>query len=165
MIQSWFWPSMNWWSGQVLGHHDNPSIALSTFYLLYLCRYLSQTVFTAVLEYRRKDFVEMMIHHTVTSVLVSLSYYSIFIRVGLVIMVLLDVGDPPLHFAKLAKYMHEVYGSSLCPLLSFDRGLEFCLVRFENLYRDCKSVVWHFWGGILRHSPRLVWLRQLVVIG
>ena len=109
--QSWSWPSAGWWSGQSIGLHATGSLSVAAFYLLYFSRYVSNLVFVLLVDLRRKDFWEMVIHHAVTALLVGLSFVGIFWRVGLVIMVLLDIGDPPLHLAKMFKYMHEVHGN------------------------------------------------------
>merc|ERR1712032_1635669 len=56
---------------------------------------------------KRKDFMEMMIHHVVTVVIIYVSYVYGWNRVGCVTMLLLDLADVPLHIAKLCKYTAE----------------------------------------------------------
>ena len=111
--EPWAWPSASWWSGNSIGRHDSGALSVAAFYLLYLSRYISNLVFVVFIDARRKDFWEMVIHHAVTALLVGLSFEGSFWRVGLVIMVLLDIGDPPLHFAKMAKYLHEARGAGV----------------------------------------------------
>jgi ceramide synthetase len=54
-------------------------------------------------EPRRKDFIQMELHHALTFGLVVLSYFWGWNRVGFVIMLLLDPADVPLHAAKICK--------------------------------------------------------------
>ena len=102
--QPWIWPSKLWWEGKLEGEHWMISPPLKFMYLLYAGRYLAQLV-TVFIEPKRKDFWEMVIHHSATTILVSLSYNYGFVRVGAAVMLLLDPADPPLHAAKLCKYL------------------------------------------------------------
>jgi acyl-CoA-dependent ceramide synthase len=101
--QEWSWPSSRWWL-------NTPSTSLETelacYYLMYASRYIAMLAVVLSTE-RKKDFTEMVFHHLITSVLVILSYWSGFVRVGLVIMVLFDCADPFLHGAKLINYWKE----------------------------------------------------------
>eukprot|EP01052_Picozoa_sp_SAG31_P007587 SAG31_NODE_363_length_16899_cov_9.812976_6_plen_105_part_00 len=95
----------------------------------YGARYI-QSFISVCMEYRRRDFVEMQVcncvlpaacvlvpvpmaylfaqvHHSATVVVIILSYIAAYCRVGGVIMVLLDVGDIPLHVAKICKCVHN----------------------------------------------------------
>jgi len=103
--QPWLWPSENWWKDQP----DNSQIGKDAafFYLAYGARYF-QCFVMVFLETRRLDFLEMQIHHSVTTMLIYLSYSYGFVRIGLVIMVLLDVADPPLHLAKMFVYFKDI---------------------------------------------------------
>ena len=103
--QHWVWPSTLWWKNQP----DNRYIAddVTFFYIAYCARYF-QNFIMVFLEPKRKDFVEMQIHHFVTCLLIYLSYGHGFVRVGCVVMVLLDIADPPLHAAKQVVYCKEV---------------------------------------------------------
>jgi hypothetical protein len=105
--QPWLQPSSQWWADQP----DNRSIADDArfFYILYAARYMQNMVMVE-LETRRKDYLEMQIHHAVTVALIMLSYAYGFVRIGLVIMVLLDVADPPLHVAKQFAYLKDIRG-------------------------------------------------------
>jgi ceramide synthetase len=68
-------------------------------------------------ERRRKDFVEMVLHHIVTLLLIVFSFLFDFRRIGVVIMLVHDVSDPFLEFAKLANYS-KVFPAASHPLLS-----------------------------------------------
>lgn len=101
--QPWVWPSSMWWAGFPELHHDmDPDYKF--FYILYAGRYAAGYV-SVWCEHKRKDFVEMQVHHSVTVVLVLASYSSSYNRVGGAVMFLLDCADPPLHVAKQFKYM------------------------------------------------------------
>ena len=57
-----------------------------------------------LLEKKRKDFVEMMLHHFMTSGLVISSFLFNFTRVGTAILVEQDFADIFLPLAKMFKY-------------------------------------------------------------
>eukprot|EP00931_Biecheleriopsis_adriatica_P104216 TRINITY_DN78913_c0_g1_i1.p1 TRINITY_DN78913_c0_g1~~TRINITY_DN78913_c0_g1_i1.p1 ORF type:complete len:358 (-),score=57.11 TRINITY_DN78913_c0_g1_i1:49-1086(-) len=127
--QSWAWPSENWWKGFSSGEHLIMRSDLRCYYLLYGARYI-QAAFTVVLEPKRKDFVEMMVHHLVTIGVVYVSYLFGWNRVGVVVMVLLDPADLPLHLAKLCKYTAEATQRGVWQFLA-DRLFEvFALLFF-----------------------------------
>lgn len=106
--QPWIWPSELWWKGKTVppsvdGEHALLCDDLKCYILLYFGRYL-QGVVSCCLEHKRKDFVEMQIHHCTTLALIFLSYTHQYNRIGVVVMILLDPADVPLHLAKLCKY-------------------------------------------------------------
>lgn len=112
----WLWPSAMWWKD----HRDiSPgesnqvgqlNYELRFFYVLYCARYVQGLFSVVFLEHHRSDFLEMVLHHLITSILIILSYSSDYVRIGYMVMVLLDVGDPPLHVAKMCKYIFEAGG-------------------------------------------------------
>jgi TLC domain len=83
------WDPMDLW-------RDYPHIPLPGLVKFY---YLSQTAFYThqilILnaEARRKDHVRMMTHHVITVILMAMSYFSNFTRVGCLIMILMDWCD------------------------------------------------------------------------
>ena len=103
--QPWIWPSSDWWDG--MKQQDPPhryfGDDLKCYILLYMGRYL-QAVVSVLIEPKRKDFIEMQIHHITTICLIGLSYNHMYNRVGVVVMLLLDPADVPLHLAKMCKY-------------------------------------------------------------
>ena len=103
--QPWVWPSSQWWDGFTAAGdpHGLMRDDLRCYYLLYTARY-TQGVVSTLLEARRADFLEMLLHHSVTVVLCAASYAGGYVRVGAVVMFLLDPADIPLHFAKMCKY-------------------------------------------------------------
>jgi ceramide synthetase len=114
--QPWAWPSKHWWldfdKKDPSGHsiHSYMTEAVAAYYILYAARYF-QGMLSVLMEHRRKDFWEMMLHHFVTWALVTISYVYGWNRVGLVIMLVFDPADVPLHTAKMCKYI----GEQRCP--------------------------------------------------
>lgn len=112
LTQEWSWPSKNWWldfdKKDVDGFsiHSHMTEAVAAFYILYAARYF-QGMLSVCLEHKRRDFWEMQLHHFVTCALVAISYTYGWNRVGLVIMLVLDPADVPLHTAKMCKYIGE----------------------------------------------------------
>eukprot|EP00924_Labyrinthula_sp_SR-Ha-C_P015207 snap_masked-scaffold_9-processed-gene-11.30-mRNA-1 protein AED:1.00 eAED:1.00 QI:0/0/0/0/1/1/2/0/340 len=93
---SWLESPSTWWAGE-----PNFNLAIETpdlyaFYTLYSVRYAQQFV-SVFLEPRRKDFVEMQVHHISTALLTVLTLKIGYLKVGLVVMVLMDLADPFLH--------------------------------------------------------------------
>ncbi|CAE7450843.1 unnamed protein product [Symbiodinium pilosum] len=126
--QPWSWPSANWWRGFDSGEHLIMRSDLRCFYILYGARYIQAAV-TVLLEPKRKDFLEMMVHHIVTIGVVYVSYLGGYNRVGVVVMVLLDPADVPLHLAKLCKYTAEQLKMNIWQFVA-DRLFEFFAVLF-----------------------------------
>ena len=59
---------------------------------------------------RKKDFVEMMLHHGITATLTIMSYAIGHLRVGFIVILLHNVADPPLHIAKCFNYVCKRLG-------------------------------------------------------
>ena len=62
------------------------------YYLLQVASYLHQVLILNA-EARRKDHIQMMTHHVITIALIGASYYTNFIRVGCLTLVLMDWCD------------------------------------------------------------------------
>lgn len=104
--QDFIWPSSQWWEGYETGSHLMMRADLRCFYLCYAARYF-QGILSVLLEKKRKDFVEMLVHHAVTVLLCQISFFYGWNRIGVVVMVLLDPADVPLHMAKLCVYLAQ----------------------------------------------------------
>jgi len=126
--QDWIWPSAKWWIGFAEGGHEVMRADLRCYYIMYIARY-AQAVVTVLLEPKRKDIVAMLLHHIVTVVVIYISYVYGWNRVGVVVMVLLDPADVPLHLAKLCKYTAEATKLSLWQRVA-DRLFEVFAVLF-----------------------------------
>eukprot|EP00418_Pyrodinium_bahamense_P093555 CAMPEP_0179037890 /NCGR_PEP_ID=MMETSP0796-20121207/14356_1 /TAXON_ID=73915 /ORGANISM="Pyrodinium bahamense, Strain pbaha01" /LENGTH=339 /DNA_ID=CAMNT_0020734201 /DNA_START=93 /DNA_END=1112 /DNA_ORIENTATION=- len=122
------WPSKNWWVGFQNGGHELMRADFRCFYIMYIARYF-QAGLSVCLEFKRKDFAEMLLHHAVTVVVTSVSYANSWNRVGLIVMTLLDPADVPLHLAKLCKYIAEASGRGIWQFVA-DRLFEVFGVLF-----------------------------------
>jgi ceramide synthetase len=131
--QPWVWPSAQWWIGfaDPGAPHAVMRDDLRCYYLLYAARYFQGFV-TTLLEPKRKDFVEMLIHHGVTVAVCAISYWYGWNRIGVVVMVILDPADVPLHLAKLCKYTAEARVGKAAKRWTFaaDRLFELFAVMF-----------------------------------
>lgn len=58
-----------------------------------------------LLDARRKDFWQMLIHHIVTLILVGLSYKFSYLRVGVLVFFTMDICDVFLEVARSANYL------------------------------------------------------------
>jgi len=74
------------------------------YYLTQLSFYLHALVAHVTIEIRRRDFLEMLIHHLVTIALVGASYGLGFVRIGLVVFFLHDMNDVFFESGKLLVY-------------------------------------------------------------
>jgi len=74
------------------------------FYLFQLSFYISSTICHLTIETRRKDFMQMLAHHGVTSMLIGLSYIMRCHRFGLLVLVLHDISDVILESGKMLIY-------------------------------------------------------------
>ncbi|GBG28039.1 Ceramide synthase 6 [Hondaea fermentalgiana] len=128
--QPWLWPSRQWWMDQPNNRAITQDVAF--FYVIYASRYASGFI-TVFLETRRKDFLEMVIHHSVTVILVYLSFQHGMVRVGCVIMVLLDIADIPLHAAKQCLYMAEA-GPPATSTLSWNFFADMFFITFAIVF-------------------------------
>lgn len=106
--------------------HDQLSGLFKTYYLFQIASWFHQIIVLNV-EERRKDFWQMFAHHIITVALTTGSYYYYFTRIGNVILILMDIVDVLLSFAKMLKYCGY---STLC---------------------DYMFVVFLFWWVMLRH--------------
>lgn len=126
--QEWIWPSAKWWMGFAEGGHEVMRADLRCYYIMYAARYFQCSV-SVLLEPKRKDMLEMMVHHVVTVLVVFISYVYGWNRIGVVVMVLLDPADVPLHLAKLCKYTAEASKNKLWQWVA-DRLFEVFAVMF-----------------------------------
>jgi hypothetical protein len=128
--QPWIWPSELWWKGKTVppsvdSEHALLCDDLKCYILLYFGRYL-QGVISCCMEHKRKDFVEMQVHHCTTLALIFLSYTHQYNRIGVVVMILLDPADVPLHLAKLCKYSLR---DGLADVFFYTFGISFFVTR------------------------------------
>jgi len=106
--QPWNWPSKEWWQDTPTRDVD---ASVMIFGMFYAARYCAMLFSLTVLEPRKKDFFEMLLHHLVTVALVNLAMAYGYVRIALVVMVVFDAADPFLHMAKMINYMKQAAGS------------------------------------------------------
>eukprot|EP01064_Diplonema_japonicum_P004390 TRINITY_DN12859_c1_g5_i1.p1 TRINITY_DN12859_c1_g5~~TRINITY_DN12859_c1_g5_i1.p1 ORF type:complete len:332 (+),score=53.86 TRINITY_DN12859_c1_g5_i1:62-1057(+) len=104
--QEFAWPSSQWWAYKQQSGPSYMTNDIICFYIGYCARYVQGGI-SVLMEHKRKDFLEMQIHHWVTAVLVGISYIDDWMKVGVIVMLLLDPADVPLHTAKMFKYVSE----------------------------------------------------------
>ncbi|KAJ5542048.1 hypothetical protein N7535_004466 [Penicillium sp. DV-2018c] len=81
-----------------------PLSGLMKWYLLVELAFLVQQIFVIHVEERRKDHVQMLSHHIITSALLGSAYIYSFYNVSNVVLCLMDVVDFLLPTAKILKY-------------------------------------------------------------
>jgi len=97
----WFWDINECW---YTFPHQAVTWDLWCYYMLSLSCYWS-LLFTVFEDVKRKDFLEMAIHHIVTITLLVLSWTCNLIRMGSLVLILHDVADIFLESAKMTKYI------------------------------------------------------------
>ncbi|KAI9136950.1 TLC domain-containing protein, partial [Paraphysoderma sedebokerense] len=97
--------------------HIRYTAVFKSYYLLQLSFSIAQLV-VLHLEKPRKDYTQFLVHHIVTIMLVSLSYYMNFIRIGHAVFVTMDFADIFLSTAKCLRY------------LKFQKACDFTFVVF-----------------------------------
>jgi ceramide synthetase len=98
--EPWMWPSSSWWDYPAQATMTN---GLRCWYILDAGRYTASLISLVFFEHKRKDFLQMFVHHVVTIVITAISYLTDYNRVGAIVKVVMDPADVPLHGAKLFK--------------------------------------------------------------
>ncbi|KAK3108214.1 hypothetical protein FSP39_003331 [Pinctada imbricata] len=126
--KSWFWETKHCWINWPRQHVDRD---VYWYYLLEMAFYWSLT-FTVLIDHKRKDFTEMVVHHFVTLMLMFFSYGLNFIRVGTLVLVVHDASDFWMAAAKMAKYSKH---QSTC---------EGCFVMFVITWIISRLIIYPF---------------------
>lgn len=101
--------SASWWHGWPSVRQDSPIV--DNFYLIQLAFNMQCLIQIVLIESRKKDFLQMVLHHIITILLIGSSYYIGMMRIGLIIItVVADGPDLFLYWAKV--------GCALYPALS-----------------------------------------------
>jgi len=108
------------------------SFDLWLYYMLELAFYWS-LCFSQFFDVKRKDFWEMFIHHQATIALIMFSWTTHFVRMGTLVMIVHDCGDPLLELAKLLRYAKNT------------RASEAVLVVFTPVWVISRCVVFPGW--------------------
>ena len=83
-------------------HYQMDSL-FKKYYLVLIAAWLQQIIVLNI-EQRRKDHYQMFSHHIITCCLIIGSYYFYFVRIGHLILMLMDLVDIVLAAAKMLKY-------------------------------------------------------------
>lgn len=151
--QVWAWPSSLWWQGWMEGGHESMRSDLRCYYILYAARYIQSGISTC-LEHKRKDFIEMQIHHWTTVLLIAVSYAYGWNRIGAIIMLILDPADVPLHMAKVCKYVSDHAGIKLFQSLADAMFVLFALSFIFTRLMCYPYVVWSAHIEASRYFPK-----------
>ncbi|KAF2469485.1 longevity assurance proteins LAG1/LAC1 [Lindgomyces ingoldianus] len=102
MYHSEFWLNL---SGMWHGWPFREVSGLHKWYYLVQFAFWIQQILVVNIEEKRKDYAQMFTHHIFTCVLLFASYGYLHMRVGTVILCIMDVIDIILPTAKILKYM------------------------------------------------------------
>ncbi|KAI1361104.1 TLC domain-containing protein [Xylaria arbuscula] len=105
-----------------------------------------QQVLVIHIEERRKDHWQMLTHHFITISLMTASYYYHHTRVGILILVLMDIVDIFLPLAKCLKYLGF---STLCDVMF---GM-FMVSWFVARHVFYMMVCWSIWRDAIHVMP------------
>jgi len=96
----WLWNIQHCWYDYP--HHEVPG-EVWWYYMVELAFYWSLSI-SQFVDVKRKDFVEMLIHHITTIALLCFSWTCNLTRCGTLVLVIHDFSDIFLEFAKLCNY-------------------------------------------------------------
>ncbi|KAF9566204.1 sphingosine N-acyltransferase lag1 [Mortierella alpina] len=101
-----------YWSDTTYYWRDYPKTQLDAtmkwYYLVQFAFWLQQLLLAILgIEKRRKDFLEFMIHHIITCLLIGFSYSFNLTSVGHAVLCAMDFSDIVLAACKMLKYMHK----------------------------------------------------------
>ncbi|KAG0258986.1 sphingosine N-acyltransferase lag1 [Mortierella polycephala] len=101
-----------YWSDSTYYWRDYPKTHLDAtfkwYYLIQFAFWLQQLLLAILgIEKRRKDFLEFMIHHIITCLLIGFSYSFNLTSVGHAVLCAMDFSDIVLAVCKMLKYMHK----------------------------------------------------------
>lgn len=114
----------------IQGEHD--------YYAQSAAFYASALLFLVVFDSRRSDFRELVLHHVVTIGLVVMSYLYSYVRAGIVIMALHDVGDI---FLYTAKFVHHLGIRGLDTAIFTVFAVTFYVTRLVMFSRTCHAII------------------------
>ena len=120
----WFWETDKWLLGYI--KDQRMSIRMKWYYYMELGLYLAFLV-SQFTDIKRKDFIQMFIHHVITIILIIGSYAIAHFRYGSVIMFVHDASDYWLEAAKLTNYAKL---QRVCDVLFFIFAVTFYLSRW-----------------------------------
>lgn len=110
------------------------TLKVQWYYYIKLAFYTSLSITGVLFDVARKDFWEMQLHHWTTILLMVFSYTSGLHRIGALILVVHDISDVGLEWAKGTNYIWE---GSLATEIFF--GL------FAIMFLLCRLILYPFW--------------------
>lgn len=159
--KKWLWDSRYCWIGYPQ-HNIEPSIFW--YYMIELGFYWS-LMFSQFLDVKRKDFIEMFVHHVATISLLSFSWTDNFVRVGTLVLCMHDSVDFWIEAAKMAKYAKA---HKICDVLFAIFGLIWFITRLvcyplKILYTTAyeSAEILGFWPSLFFFNG---WLSLLLIL-
>jgi len=126
---SWFHDTDECWTDF---ENQEKFVSVHLYYHLEAGFYVS-LLFSVFTDIKRKDFTEMVVHHFVTLLLLSLSYLFGIERIGTLIMAVHDVSDVFLELAKTLHYARK------------NRVAEHLFTLFAVVFMATRWVLYPFW--------------------
>ncbi|RVE67178.1 hypothetical protein OJAV_G00115060 [Oryzias javanicus] len=102
------------------------------YYMMELGFYIS-LLLSVVLDVRRKDFWEQVVHHVVTIALISLSWVVNYIRAGSLIILVHDTSDYIMELAKMFNYA------------GWKRTCNFLFIVFSTVFIITRLIIFPVW--------------------
>lgn len=126
-------------------HHHIPD-KIWYYYIVETGFYWALLFSTFAFDVRRSDFWEMMLHHMVTIVLLSMSWTINFVRVGTLILIAHDSADILLELGKLCRYAR------------WDKATTIIFVVFLVCWIGTRLIYFPFWiiHSMLFEAPKFV---------
>jgi hypothetical protein len=126
--------------------HQNVPDNVWWYYIIETGFYWSLLFSTIVFDVRRADFMQMMLHHFVTILLLSLSFSINFIRVGTLVLLSHDAADILLDLLKLFRYAN------------WDMALNVGYLVFMAIWISSRLIYYPFWviNSTIYDAPRMI---------
>eukprot|EP00479_Gromia_sphaerica_P014629 TRINITY_DN882_c1_g1_i1.p1 TRINITY_DN882_c1_g1~~TRINITY_DN882_c1_g1_i1.p1 ORF type:complete len:267 (+),score=20.16 TRINITY_DN882_c1_g1_i1:78-878(+) len=158
------------------------TFSLKLYLLIQLSFYLSAFVVVTILEERRKDFLEMTLHHLATVALIIWSSITCYRNVAVVILTLHDFSDmflyltKSLHYAKCKNVKNYTFGTFamsffISRLIYFPMIILFWLFESPNMI-EVKWKYPHIYSRTFAHSVTVLvclllmlhmfWFKQII---
>ncbi|XP_070567073.1 ceramide synthase 6-like isoform X1 [Ptychodera flava] len=118
----WTWDTRHCWYNYP---YQPLTESIEKYYLVELSFYWS-LLFSQFLDVKRKDFMQMFVHHIVTILLISFSWTVNMIRIGALVIVVHDCSDILLEAAKMTNYGKC---QKICDFLFLCFGIVFFITR------------------------------------
>jgi len=136
----WFWDTTHFFIGYPHEHTGYQSFCFREYYLIGGAFYI-QALFTLIfIDERMKDFMEMIVHHVATIVLIVFSMTTCHHRYGSMILLLHDAVDIFLYSAKM---FHGVNFQLLANVNFFLFTLTFAILRLGYFPYLISITLWH----------------------